>query len=113
MKIHTGIKFICIRISIIVLGLCILLPPITADAIVSVRGYYHSDGTYVRTHVRSNPNGLKYDNYSWNHLRDYITRPMALVVLNGIPQHGLQTQIIMRVRDYTKVSLWETMAALR
>ena len=35
------------------------------DAYVSVKGYYRKDGTYVRPHVRSNPNGLKYDNYSW------------------------------------------------
>jgi len=37
----------------------------TANAYVSVRGYYRSNGTYVAPHVRSNPNGLKYDNYSW------------------------------------------------
>jgi len=34
-------------------------------AYVSVKGYYRKDGTYVKPHVRSNPNGLKYDNYSW------------------------------------------------
>lgn len=37
----------------------------TVDAYVSVKGYYRSDGTYVRPHVRSNPNGLKYDNYGY------------------------------------------------
>lgn len=37
-----------------------------AAAYVSVDGYYRSDGTYVKPHVRSNPNGLKYDNYSWS-----------------------------------------------
>lgn len=36
-----------------------------ADAYVSVKGYYRKDGTYVRPYVRSNPNGLKYDNYGW------------------------------------------------
>lgn len=36
-----------------------------ADAYVSVKGYFRKDGTYVRPHVRSNPNGLKYDNYGW------------------------------------------------
>lgn len=36
-----------------------------ANAYVSVKGYYRKDGTYVRPYVRSNPNGLKYDNYSW------------------------------------------------
>ncbi|MCI5051018.1 MAG: hypothetical protein MRY57_01810 [Candidatus Pacebacteria bacterium] len=37
-----------------------------ADASVWVDGYYRSDGTYVRGHYRSEPNGLKYDNYSWS-----------------------------------------------
>ncbi len=36
------------------------------DAYVSVKGYYRKDGTYVRPHVRSNPNGLKYDNYGYS-----------------------------------------------
>ena len=36
-----------------------------ADAYVNVNGYYRKDGTYVRPHVRSDPNGLKYDNYGW------------------------------------------------
>jgi len=30
-----------------------------------VSGYYRSNGTYVRPHYRSNPNGLRYDNYSY------------------------------------------------
>ncbi len=37
----------------------------SVSAYVSVRGYYKSNGTYVAPHVRSNPNGLKYDNYSY------------------------------------------------
>lgn len=40
--------------------------PATADAYVSVRGYYRSNGTYVRPYVRSNPNALRYDNYSYS-----------------------------------------------
>lgn len=35
------------------------------EAVVNVKGYYRSNGTYVQPHVRSNPNGLKYDNYSY------------------------------------------------
>jgi hypothetical protein len=35
------------------------------EAYVSVKGYYRSNGTYVAPHVRSNPNGLKYDNYGY------------------------------------------------
>jgi hypothetical protein len=30
-----------------------------------VNGYYRSNGTYVNGYWRSEPNGLKYDNYSW------------------------------------------------
>ena len=36
-----------------------------AEAYVSVHGYYKSNGTYVAPYVRSNPNGLKYDNYGY------------------------------------------------
>lgn len=35
-----------------------------ANAYVSVKGHYRN-GTYVAPHVRSNPNGLKYDNYGY------------------------------------------------
>jgi len=37
----------------------------TVEAYVKVKGYYRKDGTYVRPHVRSNPNGVKYDNYGY------------------------------------------------
>ncbi len=30
-----------------------------------VSGYYRRNGTYVRPYYRSNPNGLRYDNYSY------------------------------------------------
>lgn len=35
------------------------------DAYVSVKGYTKKDGTYVAPYVRSNPNGLKSDNYGY------------------------------------------------
>ncbi|MEN9649839.1 MAG: hypothetical protein RL094_806 [Candidatus Parcubacteria bacterium] len=35
------------------------------DAYVSVKGHYKKNGTYVAPYVRSNPNGLKSDNYSY------------------------------------------------
>ena len=35
-----------------------------SEAYVSVKGHYRN-GKYIAPHVRSNPNGLKYDNYSW------------------------------------------------
>ncbi len=36
-----------------------------AEAYVSVGGYTKKNGTYVKPYVRSNPNGLKYDNYGY------------------------------------------------
>jgi len=30
---------------------------------VFVRGYYRKDGTYVRPHIRSSPDGFKWNNY--------------------------------------------------
>lgn len=52
-----------VGLTLVLLSVTIL--PQTIDAYVNVRGYYRSDGTYVRPHVRSNPNGLKYDNYGY------------------------------------------------
>jgi len=51
-----------------VLTLLIVISFITAPALlfardVYVRGYYRSDGTYVRPHIRSAPDGYKWNNY--------------------------------------------------
>ena len=43
----------------------ILASTSNAEAYTVVKGYYRSNGTYVRSYVRSNPNGLKYDNYGY------------------------------------------------
>lgn len=42
-----------------------------ASAQVNVKGYYRSNGTYVQPHVRSNPDGNPYNNYS-QQSNDYI-----------------------------------------
>lgn len=36
-----------------------------AEAAVKVKGYYRKDGTYVRPHYRSNPDGNPYNNWSF------------------------------------------------
>lgn len=36
-----------------------------AEARVSVRGYYKSNGTYVNSYYRSSPNVYRYDNYGY------------------------------------------------
>ncbi|TPN82762.1 SH3 domain-containing protein [Aquimarina algicola] len=51
-----------IRIFIIFLTLPISLQ---LFAQVKVRGYYKKDGTYVRPHYRSNPDGNPYNNWSY------------------------------------------------
>ncbi|MCX6807228.1 MAG: hypothetical protein NTZ80_00240 [Patescibacteria group bacterium] len=54
------------RIISIFLFLIIIFASIQiANAYVNVKGYFRSNGTYVAPHVRSNPNGLKSDNYGW------------------------------------------------
>ena len=45
--------------------LVILMFCLQAVAQVHVKGYYRKDGTYVRPHVRSNPDGNPYNNWSY------------------------------------------------
>jgi hypothetical protein len=48
-----------------VLALALLAIPVcSANAQVSVRGYFRADGTYVQPHVRSAPNSTRADNWS-------------------------------------------------
>lgn len=54
-----------IIVLILFLGSFLLFPPNKANASY-VNGYYKSNGTYVQPYYRSNPNGLNYDNYSYN-----------------------------------------------
>lgn len=39
--------------------------PGAAEALVNVKGYRRKDGTYVRPHVRSDPDGSPYNNFSY------------------------------------------------
>jgi len=45
-----------------VISILFLLSTVFAQD-VYVRGYYRKDGTYVRPHYRSKPDGVKYNNY--------------------------------------------------
>lgn len=52
------------RIFSIVLSTFLILVSIgVASADVYVDGYYRSDGTYVQPHVRSSPDGQRWNNY--------------------------------------------------
>ncbi|MCE9549101.1 hypothetical protein K8Q98_01745, partial [Candidatus Nomurabacteria bacterium] len=52
-------------LTFVLVLLVIFISASNAEAYVKVKGYTRKDGTYVAPHVRSNPNGLKYDNYSY------------------------------------------------
>ena len=49
--------------KILLSALLLLAATSGAYADVYVDGYYRSDGTYVRPHIRSNPDGYKWNNY--------------------------------------------------
>ena len=74
------------KIIILFLAVLFILPSFNANAYVSVKGYYRKNGTYVAPYVRSNPNGVKYDNYGIRQARGFITTHMARRVLLGIRQ---------------------------
>lgn len=63
MTIDKPLKFILNGVFLFLVTFLVL--PAEVQAYVSVKGYYRSNGTYVAPHVRSNPNGLKYDNYGY------------------------------------------------
>jgi len=41
-----------------------LLSSVAAEAYVSVDGYYRSNGTYVAPHIRTDPDGYCWNNFS-------------------------------------------------
>ena len=58
----------------------------TAEAAVSVRGYYRKNGTYVRPHYRSNPDGNPYNNWSF----PGNTNPYTGITATGNPSTYLR-----------------------
>jgi hypothetical protein len=53
-----------IKFCLSVCAAALIAMPFSADAQVSVKGYYKSNGTYVQPHVRSSPNNTTADNWS-------------------------------------------------
>jgi len=41
----------------------LILPTLSFAKDVNVKGYYRKDGTYVSPHIRSSPDGIKWNNY--------------------------------------------------
>ena len=54
-----------IKITLVLFVVFSLVLVNSVDAYVNVKGYTKKDGTYVAPYVRSNPNGLKSDNYGY------------------------------------------------
>jgi hypothetical protein len=52
-------------LCLFILGLVILGPALLEAQRVYVRGYYRKDGTYVKPHYRTSPDGSPYNNYSY------------------------------------------------
>lgn len=53
-----------IKFCLSVFAAALIAMPFSADAQVSVEGYYRSNGTYVQPHMRSAPNNTTADNWS-------------------------------------------------
>jgi len=59
---------------------------------VFVRGYYRRDGTYVRPHYRSKPDGVKYNNYgraSYRQRKQYRNYPIIPSYNNDYDNDGV------------------------
>lgn len=55
--------------SLVIVFSVLLLTPFSAEALVSVRGYYRSNGTYVAPHYRTSPDSSTSNNFSTNGYR--------------------------------------------
>ena len=59
-------KLLTAFVAILALTLVFLTASPKVEAYSSrVRGYYRSSGTYVQPYYRTNPNRVRYDNYSY------------------------------------------------
>lgn len=117
-------KKLFILCFILIFSLFISVP--YTNAYVSVKGYTKSNGTYVAPHVRSNPNGLKYDNYSYTPSQGlynktygtrgsewdtptYITDPdyylgKSLYESNKTPTFITPTKVVLPIKDVSYVT---------
>ena len=60
------IFILCLLSVVVVSGASYAQNPYAAPATVQVRGYTRSDGTYVQSHTRTAPDGIKWNNKSYN-----------------------------------------------
>jgi hypothetical protein len=77
-----------------------------ADARVSVKGYYRKDGTYVKPHYRSDPDGSKTNNWSYCGNVNPTTGEVGTVDCNGItnePSQSVQQEEQQRLEEQRKL----------
>jgi hypothetical protein len=79
----------------------------SVDAYTYVRGYYKSNGTYVSPHVRSSPNGIRYDNYSYSggnlYNKTYASRSTAWSTPSWYTDKNYYTGLnLYKNNNYTK-----------
>ena len=58
-------KFLIKMTSTLIVASSILATANTANAYVSVNGYFKSNGTYVMPHIRTSPDSSIYNNFSY------------------------------------------------
>jgi len=51
------------RLVLLLLAMVFVLTSVALADDVYVKGYFRKDGTYVRPHIRSSPDGYKWNNY--------------------------------------------------
>ena len=73
----------------LVIVLCMVLFPVFLFAKdVHVKGYYRKDGTYVRPHIRSSPDGYKWNNYGPSQNSSELMNPRSRDYdSDGIPNY--------------------------
>jgi hypothetical protein len=77
--------------SIFTVVMLVLVITTVADADVHVNGYYRGNGTYVQPHYRSDPDGLRSNNWS--------TYP------NVNPRTGVRGSRHLSTEDFSNISL--------
>ena len=51
------------KVITLIIGILMVVPSLAAAKDVYVNGYYRSNGTYVRPHIRSAPDSHRWNNY--------------------------------------------------
>ena len=83
-----------IRFLIALVIVCLVTLPVDAD--VYVGGYYRSNGTYVQSHYRSDPDGCVYNNWSTYPNINPYTGKRGTKHYNTLTSHKLRQRLKQR-----------------